>query len=346
VKPKFRRNPKMTATKRRGGSNMLAIRTLQPKELMITIPYRQTIFYSDMGAIPTGSGATWDGRYYLCGNGLIVNMTDPLRDIVKRPFPVGYTGVADGQTTNPADDLSPELDEKFDGFERMQVIASTCTIQATQLPNQYKLSQYDGEINAQGRQYYGPQSNSGGVGGSVLWQDNHQPYQAPLLPNLNGNVYAACVKHRDLAAAAPDQTLPITSIGATLHKLKTEVPGMQMKNLTCMPTTTKSVKFTSTYTAKSSLGIKDYRDNEPILSFSKTMPPQRMAHTSFGLFNEQPPKIPVPNGSNPPVEWKTHKCPLFKVEILVNYKILMLRRKNIFFNNEARDVPVPDAEMA
>ena len=119
---------------------------------------------------------------------------------------------------------------------------------------------------------------------------------------------------------------------------------MRMKNMQCQPHTTKSCRFSSTYTPKSALGIQSWRDNIDVVAFNKDTGPNKNLLTTFGLFNEGPPGELFPEtGSGTtltPAHGKTI-TPNFKIEILVNYKIAMIRRNNVYDNNAAREHVLP-----
>ena len=125
---------------------MLSLRTLQPKELLISIPFRQTLFYSDMGGVTYGHGDPAVTNAYLCPNVFAINMSDPLRDIIGFSQTLnGVAGTPQASVSNQkllatrelsmTNDLSEELEHYFAGHKNMVAVGSTCWINATQVAN-------------------------------------------------------------------------------------------------------------------------------------------------------------------------------------------------------------------
>lgn len=314
------KRPKRYVSSRKNRYGIIPITTLQPKQLMITVPYRQTLFFTDMGMVPTSAGSATEGPFKLCSNSLYIDMVNPrATQIISLVEGSGSTGQPVAVTTNPSFNLTTEIDPYFSGHAQAMVLASTATIKVTQLPNQYKLSQFGKNDPGVGNQ-----------GGTDSWTAAYPPNQAAAVPTLDGNVYIAMVKKRNMTTF-PDPTAPIGADNATLHKLKTEVPGMVMRNIACTPQSQKSVTLTSTYTPRSFLGVSDVRDNQANLSFSSSSPPNAKCHTTMGIFNAFEPNEELDKRLAPP---------LFKVECVVNYKIALTKRKNVFDNNAARDHPM------
>lgn len=306
---------------------------------MITIPHRQTFFFTNMGSARwTRPGAPATQGIYLCSNTILVNMTDPyqiIADLYHDPSAIAHS--ADANTTNSTRTLASELDPFFTTHERMCVVASSVQFNATQIPNQAGLDNFNNQAGT-GSMPAGTSTTANNFAGDgTPGSGNHPPYMANVEPTLNGNVYAAMIKHRVQGKEyVKDDTIPIAATNASLHALKTDVPGIRMKNVICTPRSSKNIKMVTTYTPSHGYGSGSWRNNESLLTFTNPQvpsgrpngAPERNMLACFGLFNE----------FSPGTEGQS-TCPLFKVEIAVNYKIRMIRRRQTFAGNAALAIP-------
>lgn len=301
--------PKGTTSKRTG---LFKIQTLQPKEIFISIPYNQTFYYTNMGA----------RQGFVVPLHFSVNMNNPIAQniILQNASGTGasYDPVYTQENTNL--NLHTVLQPYWSKHARAIVTSSSCKIQWTQELNQYKLDQWYNNIIPVGV-HGGTTSNN--------YSSNHDGRLQIMDPVLDGDVYVSQVK--STTATSSSQSPYVTA--TTLLKLKTEVPGMQMRNLKCRKDTSKGCLLKSTYTPQRAFEIRDLKDNLDKFNFSvdasgNPSMPGKQAYQNSACHTRVP--ISFSAGGTPTGK----QAPLFKVQVRVMYNIMLYRRKNIIGSNE------------
>jgi hypothetical protein len=298
--------------------NMLQIKTLTPKEQLVSIQYKTVLDFSKMGyATVTGKGAT--------GTIIRINLSNPtygtggnLVDVLD----LGQVWTNPAFTrTNSALNLSDELTSFFEVYQKGVVISSNSQVRIKSQPNQ-KLA---------GPQVFYNAPAKGTMGDAYPYVDNHMPYLAVKDAEVDGDSYVWSVKQRKtglLIDTATEQT-------ATYHQLTNELPGIKMKQLTynAGAKNDKAVLSSCRFTPKF-YGMKDWRDNIPEVQFMQGMagggPPAnfnqlKTAYHYVGICNRH-----TPTSTNRPQN--------VVAEVTLNFECLYFNRNNDY---EGGDAPVP-----
>lgn len=313
--PHYKKTYKVKGQKAKKTTGLLKIQTLQPKELFISIPYNQTIYYSDMGA----------KENFITPLHFSVNMNNPIAtSIIAQPISgdpdqSDYNPVYTVENTNV--NLLSELSDYWGKHARAIVTSSSCKVQCTQELNQYKLEQWYDNLPASGQL---PGENSQ----SQNWSTNHPQILQVYPPVLDGDVYVSQVKTTTAINTAAVPYLTATN----LNDLKTKVSGLQMRNLKCRKDTSRGCLLSSSYTPQRAFDIKDLSDNLDKFSFhveesGTNYPPGKIAYNNLGING----RVPIAFTSSVP---SGKKCPTFKVQVRVMYNIKLYRRKNILGENQ------------
>ena len=304
----------------RKSSNMLRIKTLIPKELRVGIQYKTTLVFSSMGYGGTGCIA----------NLLKINLSDPIQGNTNEN--VGVAGnIVDvvslgGNYVDPTFirtnatqlNLSEELDPYFDQYKKCIVTSSNSNVRIVTRPNQFKLSQWQSNLAAQGAQ-------PGGANQNYNWDENHPQILTTNDPVLDGEMYVSSIKQRNTLGLHP-----ATNNGETpsFHELQTSTPGLKMKRLTATPDrSTRGIMSTAKYTPRYT-GIKDWRDNITELGVRKSNATKTMTKPAFhyvAVHNRQPATALL-------------KPANVVAEIVINYNVRFFDRANDF---EGGDDPIP-----
>ncbi len=300
----------------RGSRNMLQIRTLIPKEIVVDIQYRTQLIFDTMGySSATGHGATGtilriNLNNPTQGNGF-ASASNPLVDVVS----LGGTFVDPVFTrTNGSQlNLSSELDEYFSQYRKGVVIASNSKVRVAVIPNQKELGQYFSNTSAQGAQ-----------GDAYPYDANHMPYLSINEPTADGDMYVWSVKQKT-------QNNLTTGTLPDFHKLRTGVPGMKMKNLRAYKDghVGPGVMNSCGHTPRKTWAIKDWRDNITECGFNVSTGTrsndQKSAYHYVGICNTHTPLI----GDKPA---------RVKADIVINYKCRFVDRNN---DPDGGDDPLP-----
>lgn len=297
-------------------SNMLKIKTLIPKELRVGIQYKTTLVFSSMGYGGTGCIA----------NLIKINLSDPIQgnaaensgtaqpivDVVS--LGGNYVDPSFIRTNATQLNLKDELDPYFDQYKKCIVTSSNSNVRIVSRPNQYKLSQWQSNVNAQGAQ-----------GDGYPYDENHMPYLQTNEPILDGEMYVSSIKQRNTLGLHP---LSNNGETPTFHQLQTATPGLKMRRLTATPNrSSKGVMNTAKYTPRYT-GIKDWRDNITELGVRQSNATKTMSKPAFhyvAIHNRQPATA-------------TLKPAAVVAEIVVNYNVRFFDRANDF---EGGDDPIP-----
>lgn len=296
--------------------NMLQIRTLIPKEILVDIQYRTQIIFQTMGySSSSGQGCT--------GTLIKINLNKPTQgntlgsspDELVTVVSLGSPFVAPVfvRTNGSQLTLASELDPYFEQYRKAVVVESNSKVRVAAIPNQKELGQYLSNTAAQGAQ-----------GDSYPYSANHMPYLSVNEPTADGDMYVWSIKQKTTGqlgvAPVPD-----------FHELRTAVPGIKMKNLRAYKDghVGPGVMNSVSHTPRSTWAIKDWRDNIAECGFVKstgTQPSEiKNAYHYVGICNATTPLI----GKKP--------C-LVKADIVINYKCRFVDRSN---NPEGGDDPLP-----
>lgn len=296
--------------------NMLQIRTLIPKEIVVDIQYRTQLIFDTMGySSATGHGCT--------GTIIRINLNNPTQgtgfssgvnnivDVVSLGAP--FTDPIFTRTNGSQLNLSSELDDYFSQYRKAVVVASNSKVRIAAIPNQKELGQWFVNEQAQGAQ-----------GDQYPYAQNHMPYTSVKGPAVNGDMYVWSVKQKTINNLTTG-TLP------DFHTLRTAVPGMKMKNLRAYkdghvgPGVLNSVG----HTPRTTWAIKDWRDNLNACGFNKSSQTRsndmKSAYHYVGICNASTPLI----GDKPA---------RIKADIVVNFKCRFVDRSN---DPEGGDDPLP-----
>jgi hypothetical protein len=304
-------------------NNMLQIRTLQPKEQLVSIQYKTFLVFDDMGyANTTGLGAT--------GTIIRINLNNPTYGNAGNIVDVlnlgsNWTNPVFTRTNSTELNLKDKLNEYFDVYQKGVVISSNSQVRVKSRPNQKELGQYFDNEPAQGAQ-----------GDAYPYDENHMPYLKVNDGYLDGDSYVWSIKQR-----TQGQLIDLsTQKTPDFHELQNDIPGMKMKQLTAFKngTTSRAIQNSCRFTNKY-FGIKDWRDNIASVQFMPGMaadtPPANIndlkrAYHYVGVCNTSSPQI-------------LHRPQRVVAEIVVNYECLFLNRKN---DVDGEDNPVPQVPHA
>lgn len=315
AKLKYYSNPMNIA---KNSNRLLKIRTLLPKEMKFSIQYRTTLEFSNMGSAPSPG--------VLTPTLIKINLLDPASHVGPGSSGivtvVAYGGATTSplfSTTNPDANLSTVLQEYSDKYDNLFVTGSQAKVRVQPVANQL-VGQVLANVEAQGAQ-------PGGANQNYNWDSNHPPYLEVIDPEYDGEVYVWGVKQRGAG------NLINANGGLSLHQVRTELPGVQMRKVTSFlnGTSTKAVQLNSTYTPKF-LGIKDARDNLRKININadgseRTDAEAKDAYFYVGIMNRQ--------GST-----QAKKCANQIVDIVVNYNVLYTNRTNDPIEGDA-PIPAP-----
>ena len=286
--------------------NMLQIRTLLPKEIVVDIQYRTQIIFDTMGySTASGSGVT--------GTILRINLSKPTQGNTSGSSPANLVDVVSlggtfvdpvfTRTNGSQLTLADELDDYFSQYRKAVVVASNSRVRVAAIPNQKELGQSFTNVAAQGAQ-----------GASYPYDENHMPYLSVSEATADGDMYVWSIKQKQT-------TLLTASPIPDFHKLRTAIPGMKMKNLRAYKDGHVSPGVLSSvgHTPRSTWAIKDWRDNIAECGFVKSTQIQPTLHKNayhyVGICNTHTPLI-----GNKPAR--------VKADIVINYKCRFVDRAN------------------
>ena len=284
-------------------NRLLGVSTLLPKELTLSVQYRELITFTTSGHSSAPTGGLYSPTL------IKINLIDPC--IASGPTSGGIITVLNyqGQTVaplfhrlNPEVNLQTELSQYADSYEDVIVTGSQVKARIQGVANQHKLMPFPVNVPGEGHQ---------GEGNS--YGSNYPPYQSLQQPTLDGELYIWSVKQRS------EGQLVTNNQGLNLHDIRTKVSGIKMKkhNVYGNGTTSKAVVHKSTYTPKF-VGIKDWRDNLEKLKFNvdgQTRVGGENAYQYIGITN----RVPSSAALEP--------ARVF-MDIAVNYNVRFLNRKN------------------
>lgn len=233
----------------RNTNSLLRIRTLLPKELSVSIQYRQLIQFASMGS-STDTGGLFSPCLFK------INLLDPCAPSGASSdgiFTVidyqGNTTIPNFTTLNSGHNLGTQLNEYMDKYRYCVVTGSKSSVRIQGVANQEKVGQWYENVEAQGAQ-------PGGAAQNYDWDENHPHYIKVNSAEKDGELYCWTVKQRGQG------NLVNNSQGLNINEIRTSLPGAKMRkhNVYKNGTSSKAVQLQARYTPKF-LGIKDYRDN-------------------------------------------------------------------------------------
>lgn len=296
-------------------SNMLQIKTLTPKEQLVSIQYKTVLDISSMGySTLTGKGAT--------GTIIRINLANPTYGTAGNLVDVldlGSLWVNPSFTRSNSElNLSNQLTSFFDVYQKGVVVSSNSQVRIKSKPNQKLAAQSFENVAAQGTQ-----------GDAYPYDENHMPYLKVNEPTLDGDSYVWSVKQRKTGLLIDTNTEET----ATYHQLTNDLPGIKMRQLTYNvgAKNDKSVLSSARFTPRF-FGLKDWRDNIAEVQFMPGMsgPPAnfnqlKTAYHYVGICNRQTPLV-------------SKKPQAVVAEITLNFDCLYFNRNNDY---EGGDDPVP-----
>ena len=284
-------------------NRLLGIKTLLPKELNMSVQYRELITFT------TSGHSTAPGGMY---SPLLVriNLLDPC--VATGSTSGGIITVIDygGSTVspihhrlNPEANLQSVLSQYSDKYDAVCVTGSESKVRIQGVANQHKLGIWPQNIAGTGHQGEGQGYGS-----------NFPPYVYMQQPTLDGELYCWSVKQRSAGQLVTNNN------GLNLMEIRTKVPGMKLKKHNCYQngTTSKAVIHTSRYSPKF-LGIQDWRDNLEKIEFNVDGSSRGgFAENAFqyvGITNRVPSSAALEPGR------------VF-MDIVVNYNVRFMQRSN------------------
>lgn len=295
-------------------NRLLGIKTLLPKELNMSVQYRELITFTTSGH-GTGVGGLYSPLL------LRINLLDPC--VATGPTSGGIiTVISYGGATvapihhrlNPEANLRTVLTQYADKYDTAVVTGSQSKVRIQGVANQHKLGIWPQNIAGQG-------DPSGGYG------SNYPPHLYMQQPTLDGELYCWSVKQRSAGQ------LVTNNQGLNLMEVRTKVPGMKLKKHNCYQngTTSKAVIHSSRYSPKF-LGIQDWRDNLEKIEFNVDGTSRSgFAENAFqyiGITNRVPSSQALEPGR------------VF-MDVVVNYNVRFMQRKN---DPAAGDDALPSAK--
>lgn len=229
----------------KNSNSLLRIRTLLPKELTVSIQYRQLIQFASMGS-STDPGGLFSPCLFK------INLLDPCAPLGPASDGIytvidygGNTTIPNFTTLNSTHNLGVQLNDYMDKYRYCVVVGSKSNVRIQAVANQEKVGSYLTNEPAQGAQ-----------GDAYPYDMNHMPYLKTNNAEKDGELYCWTVKQRGQG------NLVTNNQGLNINEVRTKVPGAKMRkhNAFLNGTSSKAVRFTSKYTPKF-LGIKDWRDN-------------------------------------------------------------------------------------
>jgi hypothetical protein len=298
--------PKGTSYKAKSyrGNNIIPLRTLSAKQQTVSISYRKSIDFTNMGydAGSTPCIIKIDLNNPTIGQNLqtggIVQVLGSLKN--------GATDPVFQQSTYQNEiNLISRLEDQFDNYLDAVVVSSQATVSIRPKANQV------------GR------DTNGDAASLVPYFSNQAPAQGgdPTTlsineANLDGDLSCWCVRQQ-LTGNLYDTTgvngvLPLST-------LKMGVPGVKMKKITVTPhTKPQSVNFKVGYSPKRAFGISDWKDNKATLRVYSDQVNANLKknYAYIGIASKKPATS----------TFKPCNC---VVEVSVKYNINFSRRKNI-----------------
>lgn len=246
--------------KAKRGAGIIRIQTLLPKNVRISVNYKKTFLFTDMGH---GGGSTScllravlmdpisGGPGASLANG-IVSVVSNLKTGAVAP-------TVTQQSYNDQANLSDVLADYFNDYSIAYVTSSKCTWKVRAEPNQINIGQSFENYPASGNIQTSPLSD-------LSAETNHAEYMrvSALSQTLDGNLNVWCVRQRgstNLYDGDTEGTVPIQS-------LKSSVPGLKMRKLIVTPHgTSRGVTFTNTYMPARAHGFHNTADNISSIQF-------------------------------------------------------------------------------
>lgn len=306
-------------------SQMVRLRTLQPPELLVSVQYRQTVYFQSMGY--GGGGTPTLLRIKLdnpTGAGGVPGAGPNIVDVVS----YGGTHVEPVFTVSNSNRSIDELDQYFDTYRKACVTSSNAKVRVCGVINQKELGQYFNNVDA-----------AGSTGENYPYAQNHMPYLGITEPSLDGELSVWGVKQKvenQLHAQGPnnDQT-------PSLNEMKTQIAGVRMKQLRCFKDghVSTPVMMSGSHTPKATWGITDWRDNLDQIQVYKS------STTSAGMRADKKNSLFYVGICNNQPSTLAMRPALIRAEVVVNYRVRFIDRRNDFDSNDALPIPEHHTEL-
>lgn len=333
-KPRARRNAKRAPrnfnrknqTFAGKSSNMVRLRTLQPPELLISAQYRQTIFFQSSGV--GGGGTPLLLRIRLANPTAAGGLTSATPNQIVDVVSYGGAHTPPVFTRSNSERGIADLDQYFDIYKKACVTSSNAKVRICGVINQKELGQvfYNGAAK-------------GSLGDNYPYADNHMPFLAVKNASRDGELSVWGVKQKTMnqlhqQGAGNDET-------PSLWETKTQIPGMRMKQLKCYKDghCSTPVMLSASHTPRQTWGIADYRDViDQVQVYPSTFtdpslnPEQKKSLFYVGVCANQPATA-------------TYGPALVRAEVVVNYRVRFIDRKNDYGTNEPLAQPEVHSEL-
>lgn len=273
----------------RGGQDVLKLKTLLPNEQKLSVTYRDSINFTNMGSSATlGDGHTPTIMRFNMNN---PNFNATADSRIGNVITQSNVNVAEFAHENTNKNLESNLQPYYDEYYNAVVTSSTLVANLRFKPNQVRVAPYLDNV---------------GDGTEA------DPYRLKsFAAEKIGDGFFWAVSQRNQG--------DISSENPTLWQLKREIPGVSMKRMTLglngIPS--KGIQFKATYTPHRSAGIKDWKDNLADFNFDTTSSPGKSRYTYIGCTSQQQPLMAAFNLANCYVDYQ------------ITYNITFLNRKNV-----------------
>lgn len=290
----FRIKPRKYYRKRarkgnRSGQDVLMLKTLLPNEQKLSVTYRDSINFTDMGSTAQlGNGYTPTIlRFNMNNPNFNASADSRIGNVITQSNVNTATFVHENPNKNLESNLQPYYDEYYNAVVTSSVL--TCNLRFK--PNQIGVSEHLENV------------------GDGTEADPYRLHVAD--PDKVGDGFFWAVSQRNQG--------DISSENPTLWQLKREIPGVSMKRMTLARNgiPSKGIVFKATYTPHKSAGIKDWKDNLSDFNFDASSSPGQTRYTYVGCTSQQQPLMADLNLADVYVDYQ------------VTYNITFLNRKNV-----------------
>jgi len=293
--PRRKKNNRRAQKRDRSGQDVLAIKSLLPNVQKVTITYRDSINFTNMGSNNGGGAVTPTLMRFLLNDPSFGSGADRIGSVMIQ----GNTTTPVFVHENPNINLDSHLTDYYEEYNNAVVTRSNIKVNMRFKPNQKGVGQYLTNVGdgSEPSPYALQVTQPDKVGDGLFW------------------------------AVSQKNSGDLNSQNPSLYELKREIPGVTMKRMTLSKNgvASRGIQFSATYTPSRSAGVKDWKDNiadfdfGPSTSTNRTNKPR---YLYIGCTSQQQPLIVSENLANVYVDFQ------------VTYDICFLNRKNIYGTND------------
>lgn len=293
-----KRTKRFTKNKRankanRGGQDVLMLKSLLPNSQKVTITYRDSINFTNMGSDQGGGATTPTLMRFI--------LNDPNFKTGAPADRIGSVMIQNNTNTpvfvheNPSINLETHLLDLYSEYFNAVVTKSNIVVNLRFKPNQKGVGQ---------------SLHNGGAGSEF------DPLRLEVLePDKVGDGLFWAVSQKNSGT--------INGQNPSLYQLKREIPGVTMKRMTLSRNgvASKGICFKANYTPARSAGVKDWKDNLDKFSFNDSTRVAAPRYLYVGCTSQQQPLLTAFNLADVYVDYQ------------VTYDIEFLNRKNVYGAN-------------